>query len=96
MFFLSWDTGPGLPCLWMQKGVSCASREHSLGIVQVAAVHVSMYLPNSLSKVSQETLPFSSLLGNSFSQLELLPRPTCLYRPGGSAGWGKWGWFRAW
>lgn len=66
----------------MQKAVSCASWEHSLGIVQVAAVHVSMYLPNSLSKASQETLPFPLLLGSSFSQLQLLPHPTCLCHPG--------------
>lgn len=72
----------------MKKAVSCTSWEHSLGIVQVAAVHVSMYLPNSLSKVSPETLPFLLLLGSSFSQLQLLSHPTFLYHPGGSAGWG--------
>lgn len=67
----------------MQKAVSCASWEHSLGIVKVAAVHVSMYLPNSLSKVSQETLPFLLLLGSSFSQLQLLPHPSFLCHCGG-------------
>lgn len=75
----------------MQKAVSCASWKHSRGIVQVAAVHVSMYLPNSLSKVSPETLPFLSLLGSSFSQLQLLSHPTFLCHPGGSAGWGAQG-----
>lgn len=94
---LEYRTWTSLPCLWMQKAVSCASWEHSLGIVQVAAVHVSMYLPNSLSKASQETLPFPLLLGSSFSQLQLLPHPTCLCHPGalqagGSSGLGEGEW----
>lgn len=65
------------------------------GLLQVAAVHVSMYLPNSLSKVSQETLPFQSLLGSSFSQLQLLPHPTFLCHPGGLCRLGGLrGWWR--
>lgn len=57
----------------------------------MAAVHVSMYLPNSLSKVSQETLPFLLLLGSSFSQLQLLLHPSFLCHLESSAGWGSSG-----
>lgn len=60
----------------MQKAVSCASLEHSLGIVQVAAVHVSMYLPNSLSKVNLKKLsPFYCCLTAHFPSCSSCPIP---------------------
>lgn len=60
-FSLARNTGPGLPfcACRCRRAVSCASWEHSLGIVQVAAVHVSMYLPNSLIKSLSRNSPLS-------------------------------------
>lgn len=40
---------------------------------------------------SLEKLSLLSLLGSSFSQLQLLSHPTFLWHPGGSAGWGAQG-----
>lgn len=47
----------------------CCSRSAGWGSCKLLLLDVSMYLPNNLSKVFQDILPFQSLLDSLFIQL---------------------------